>query len=105
VANAIILTRVMEFNRMACPGRFADIAAAMGVDVDGLEDMEAAAFAVEAVEDLGRDVGIPETLTEAGVEPDDIPALAEDAMKTPLIGFNPRKTVKEDVIALYEACM
>ena len=105
VANAIILTRVMEYNRIACPGRFADIAAAMGVNVDGLEDMEAAAFAVEAVEELGCDVGIPETLTEAGVDPNDIPVLAEDAMKSPLIDFNPRKTTVEDVIALYEACM
>jgi alcohol dehydrogenase class IV len=103
VANAILLTRIMDFNRIACPDRFAEIAAAMGADVEGLDEMEAAICAVEAVEDLARDVGIPESLTEVGANADGIPVMAEDAMKSPNIQINPRKTTLEDVIALYEA--
>ena len=105
VANAILLTRIMDFNRLACPDRFADIAVAMGEDVEGLDEMEAAACAVEAVETLGRDVGIPETLTDAGVKAAGIPVMAEDAMKSPNIDINPRKTTIKDVIALYERSM
>ena len=105
VANAILLTRVMDFNRYACPGKFADIAVAMGEDVVGLSDVDAAMLSVEAVENLGGDVGIPNTLSEAGVDSDGIQVLAEDSMKSGNVVVNPRKTTLEDVIALYEEAM
>lgn len=103
VANAILLPHIMDFNRIACPEKFADIAAALGTDVAGLDDMEAATCAVETVEDLSRDLGIPKTLTEAGAKPEGIPVMAEDAMKSGNIQVNPRKTTLKDVTALYEA--
>ena len=103
VANAILLPRVMAFNLIACPEAFAEIAAAMGEDVEGLTPMEAASCAVEAVEALERDVEIPERLTEVGVKVEQIPVLAEDAMKSGNIKVNPRKTTLNDVIDLYEA--
>ncbi len=105
VANAILLTHIMDFNRIACPARFADIAAAMGEDIEGLDEMEAATCAVEAVKALGQDVGIPDTLAEAGAKPEGIPVMAEDAMKSGNIPINPRKTTINDVIALYEQSM
>ncbi len=105
VANAILLTRVMDFNKVACPGRFADIAIAMGENVEGLSPMEAADVAVEAVNVLAGEVGIPETLTEVGVMPQGISVLAEDAMKSGNIQINPRHTTLKDIIALYEAAM
>ena len=77
VANAILLTRVMDFNKVACPERFADVAAALGEDIDGLSPMEAADVAVDAVKTLAAEVGIPETLTDVGVAPEGIPVLAE----------------------------
>lgn len=105
VANAILLTRVMDFNRYACPEKFADIAVAMGEDVVGLSDVDAAMLAVEAVENLGGDVGIPNTLSEAGAKAEGIPQLAEDTMKSGNVAVNPRKTTLQDVIALYEEAM
>lgn len=105
VANAILLTRVMDFNRYACPVKFADIAVAMGEDTVGLSDVDAAMLSVEAVENLGGDVGIPSTLSEAGAKAEGIPVMAEDTMKSGNIAVNPRKTTIEDVIALYEEAM
>ena len=105
VANAILLTRVMDFNKVACPERFADIAAAMGENIEGLSPVEAADVAVEAVESLAAEVGIPESLTEVGVAPEGISVLAEDAMKSGNIQINPRHTTLKDIIALYEAAM
>ena len=105
VANAILLTRVMDFNKVACPERFADIAVALGENVDGLSQVEAADAAVEAVHALASDVGIPDTLTEVGVAPEGISVLAEDAMKSGNIQINPRHTTLKDIIALYEAAM
>lgn len=105
VANAILLTRVMDFNKVACPERFADIAVALGENIDGLSHVEAADVAVEAVRSLASDVGIPHTLTEVGVPPEGISVLAEDAMKSGNIQINPRHTTLKDIIALYEAAM
>jgi alcohol dehydrogenase len=78
---------------------------AMGEDVVGLSDVDAAMLSVEAVENLGGDVGIPNTLSEAGVDSDGIQVLAEDSMKSGNVVVNPRKTTLEDVIALYEEAM
>jgi alcohol dehydrogenase class IV len=102
VANAILLPHIMEFNLLACPDRFADIASALGEDIDGLSDTEAAEAAVDAVETLNDELGIPTDLTEAGAQKDGIPKMAEDAMKSINIQLNPRKTSHQDVITLYE---
>src|ERR1700687_1512031 len=45
VCNAILLPAVSEFNAIACPKRFADIAVALGEDISGLAPMDAAAKA------------------------------------------------------------
>lgn len=105
VANAIILTRVMAYNSMACPQKFAEVARALGEPLEGLTTMAAAAASVEAVRRLGRDVGIPDGLAKVGVKKEAIPVLAEDAMKSGNILINPRKTRIEDIIRLYEESM
>ena len=102
VANAVLLTRIMEFNLIACPERFAEIAVALGEDVSGLSDMEAAEASVDAIDSMSTELGIPENLTEAGAESDGISIMAEDAMKSVNIQLNPRKTTLENVVALYE---
>lgn len=105
VANAILLTHVMDYNRFACPEKFADIAAAMGEDIAGLGAIDASTLAVEAVENLGGDVGIPTTLSEAGAKAEGIPIMAEDTMKSGNVAVNPRKTTIKDIITLYEEAM
>lgn len=105
IANSILLTRIMTYNRYACPEKFADIAAAMGEDVNGLGAVDASVLAVEAVQNLSDDVGIPATLGEAGAKAEGIHVMAEDAMKSGNIQINPRKTTIKDVIALYEESM
>ena len=105
IANSILLTRIMTYNRYACPEKFANIATAMGEDVNGLSAVDASVLAVEAVQNLSDDVGIPATLSEAGAKAEGIHVMAEDAMKSGNIQVNPRKTTIKDVIALYEESM
>jgi alcohol dehydrogenase class IV len=105
VANAILLTHVMDYNRYACPDKFAEIAVAMGEDITGMSDVDAAMLSVEAVENLGGDVGIPASLSEAGARKEGIAMMAEDTMKSGNVAVNPRKTTIQDVIALYEEAM
>ncbi len=101
VANAIGLPHVMEYNMPAAPARFRDIAVAMGLDVTGRSDAEAAQAAVEFVKKLNRDLEIP-TLKECGITRDMFDRLAEDALKEVSTLFNPRDPSKEEILAILE---
>jgi alcohol dehydrogenase class IV len=101
VANAIGLPYVMEYNMPASMARFRDIAAAMGIDVTGTSDSEAAQAAVELVKSLTRELEIP-TLKECGVTRALFDRIAEDALKEVSTLFNPREPSKEDILAILE---
>ncbi|SFS59023.1 iron-containing alcohol dehydrogenase [Marininema halotolerans] len=84
-----MLPPVMEFNWMGNPEKFARIAVAMGVDIEGMTLEEAAKSAVLAVEELVLDVEIP-SLIEQGVDPEQIERYAQAAMEDPQTFGNPR---------------
>lgn len=100
VANAILLPYVMKFNLIACPGRFADIAVAMGENIDGLSPMEAADKAVVAVQRLVKDTNIP-SLRSFNIKDSDWSILADDASKDMNSQTNPRKTSYQDLLNLF----
>ncbi len=95
VANAILLPIVMEYNLIGNPHRFADVARAMGEDTTGLTPIEAARLSVQAVRELSRDLGIPESFKPFGVKEESIPALVEDSMKSGNIPVNPVRVTRE----------
>ncbi|POW55341.1 lactaldehyde reductase [Candidatus Pantoea alvi] len=101
VANAILLPRVMAWNADYTGEKYRAIARAMGVKTDTLSLAEARQAAVEAVKQLCRDVGIPASLRDVGLNPDDIPALAQAALDDVCTGGNPREATLEDIKALY----
>ena len=101
VCNAILLPHGCSFNLIAMPKRFAEIAAAMGVNTSGLETMEAAEKGVEAIRKLSRMVGIPAGLGQIGVKASDIPALSDNAIKDICCLFNPRKITIDDIRRIY----
>jgi len=101
VTNAILLPRVMAWNADYTGEKYRAIARAMGVKTDTLSLAEARLAAVEAVKQLCRDVGIPPSLVDVGLNPDDIPALAQAALDDVCTGGNPREATLEDIKALY----
>ncbi|MBF0646069.1 iron-containing alcohol dehydrogenase [Desulfuromonas acetoxidans] len=105
VCNAVLLPVVCEFNSIANVKRFADIAVAMGENIDGLSDVEAAEVAIAAIRRLSADVGIPAGLTELGVKEEDLKIMAENAQKDACMLTNPRKAKLEQVIDIYKAAM
>lgn len=105
VANAVLLPHIMKFNLLADNGKYKKIAALLGEDVDRLTDLEAAPLAIEAVEKLSKDVGIPATLTAVGCKEDKIHQMSLDAMLSGNIKINPRATVLADIEALYKGAM
>jgi alcohol dehydrogenase len=102
VCNAILLPHVEKFNLIASPKRFADIAVAMGENIEGLSVREAADKAIAAIEKLSADIGIPAGLTELGVEEKDIKTMAENAMKDACSLTNPRLATLDDVMQIYK---
>jgi alcohol dehydrogenase class IV len=97
VVLAILLPFVMEFNYLAEPARFVEVARALGVPVDGLPVMEAARRSLEAVREMSRDVGIPEGLSGFGVREEHVAKVVEEAMKSGNVPVNPRRANAEDL--------
>lgn len=104
VANAILLTRVMEFNRPSCPEKFRDIAEAMGEVVTGFPLREASYLAVKAIRELFYETGLPRCLKEVGVNKDSISQLAQDASKSSSVLINPRQPTLDEIVNIYLQC-
>ena len=105
VCNAILLPHVCNFNLIACPDRFADIAVAMGENIEGLSTRAAADVAIEAIQTLSEDVGIPSGLAELNVKEEDLKTMAVNAMKDACSATNPRLATLEEVIQIYRNAM
>ena len=103
VANAVLLPYVMAFNAPYTGEKFREIARAMGVrNVDAMSQEEYRQAAIDAVRQLSKDVGIPQTLREIGVKEEDLEALSEAAMADVCTGGNPRPCSKELVWKVYK---
>lgn len=105
VANALLLPFVMEYNMSACKKKYGDIARAMGVDIKGKTEGEAAQAAVDAVKKLSKAIGIPQTLSEIGIKEEQLPQLAQDALIDPCTGGNPKDVTVEDILAIYKKAL
>lgn len=102
VANALLLPYVMEYNKESSKKKYGDIARAMGVDIKGMSEDEAADAAIDAVKKLSASINIPTRLSEIGIPKDALKQLAEDAFIDPCTGGNPKTTSVEDILAIYE---
>ena len=97
VALAVTLPVVMEYNHLAAPDRFVDVARALGEPVDHLTRLEGARRAVDAVKKLAYDVGIPSSLSAFGVREEHVGPVVAEAMKSGNVPVNPRLTKAEDL--------
>lgn len=106
VACAALLPTIMKYNKDFTGEKYRDIGRALhieGIDAMALEDARDAAC--NAIESLSRQVGIPATISELGVKAEDLPAIAEDALRDVTTPGNPRETNIPDIIALYQSLM
>lgn len=102
VANAIILPTVMAYNADATGEKYRDIAKAMGVEgTESMSQDEYRKAAVDAVQQLSTDVGIPADLKEI-VKEEDLQFLAESAYADACRPGNPKETSVEEIIDLYK---
>ncbi|WP_185375100.1 lactaldehyde reductase [Listeria aquatica] len=106
VACASLLPIVMDYNKAETGEKYRDIAIAMSVpDAATLPLEEVREKAVEAVKSLGIAVGIPQNISELGVQEADLEAIASDALKDVCTGGNPREASLHDILALYKAML
>jgi alcohol dehydrogenase len=89
----VMLPYVCEYNLIAAPERFAEIAVAMDENVEGLTVMQAAAKAPAAIHQLNKDIGLAANLTELGIKEADLELLAQQAMNDVPRNTNPRQPV------------
>ncbi|HAS6347371.1 L-threonine dehydrogenase [Vibrio sp. IRLE0018] len=105
VCNAILLPHVQRYNAQVCPERLRDVAKAMGVNVEGMSAEQGADAAIEAIVQLAKDVGIPTGIRELGAKSEDIPTLADNALKDACGFTNPKQATHEEISAIFEAAM
>ena len=103
-ACAMLLTAVLKFNAPATGEKYREIARVMGVpNVDAMDEATYRQAAIDVIQKLADNVGIPKSLSEAGVKREDIPFLAESAFNDACTPGNPRDVSLEEIIGIYES--
>ena len=96
---AAVLPYVMRYNAQTCAKEMAEMAQAIGLETSGDEEKDKYLLA-DALLELLRRLKI-RTLSEQGIKEEDFEMLADDVLKEPVLGFNPRQNItKEDVIEI-----
>ncbi|KGH91628.1 1,3-propanediol dehydrogenase [Oenococcus oeni S23] len=102
VCCALLLPYAEEYNLIADPERFAELARIMGENTDGLSTRDAAELSIKAMKQLSEDVGISHSIKDIGAKPEDFDLMAENALKDGNAFSNPRKGTKEDIVKIFQ---
>ncbi len=102
VCCALLLPYAEEYNLIADPERFAELARIMGENTDGLSSRDAAELSIKAMKQLSEDVGISHSIKDIGAKPEDFDLMAENALKDGNAFSNPRKGTKEDIVKIFQ---
>ena len=99
MANATVLPYAMEYNADSCPEKMVELARAIHLPVTGNVEEDKYLLSAELLK-LTKELGI-KTLSQQGIEEKDLNMLADDVLREPVLGFNPRQNVTiEDVLAI-----
>ena len=104
LSNSLVLSKVLQFNSLKAENMYCEIAA------DCLPQLIGKKITIDdfiiGIEELIVDLKIPKCLKDVGITSNDIPKLAEDAMKQErLLVNNPRELKLKDAVSIYEAAL
>ena len=104
---AALMPAILQASCQAAPKKFADIAEALGENIQGLTAAEAAAKSAEGFRRLAKRVGLSPTLGSLGVREEHIGWLAENSRVIMLgaIENNPWVPGLEDIKGIYRASL
>lgn len=100
-ANAMLLPAVLDYNQRVSAVRYRDIAKVIGLETFGRNVNNIAKEVVQYIAELFAKLPLKSQLSDFGVSQDDIPKMAKDAHENGSAKVNPRKTLQEEVVALY----
>ena len=103
VACAMMLPIVMEFNKEYTGEKYKAIAEAFGVNTEGMDQETYRKAAIDAVQQLSVDVGIPTKLEKLREE--DLPFLCESAAADACAPGNPREASLADFEEMFRKLM
>ena len=103
VACAMMLPIVMEFNKDYTGEKYKNIAEAFGIDTTGMDQETYRKAAIDAVQQLSVDVGIPTKLEK--LKEEDLPFLCESAAADACAPGNPREASLADYEAMFRKLM
>lgn len=106
VACASLLPTIMKFNKDYTGEKYREIAIALQIpNAATLPLEEVRDVACAAIDQLSKDIGIPSTISELGVQAEDLAKIAEDAFRDVCTPGNPREASIDEIIALYQSLM
>ena len=103
VACAMMLPIVMEFNKDFTGEKYKAIAEAFDIDTTGMDQETYRKAAIDAVQQLSVDVGIPTKLEK--LKEEDLPFLCESAAADACAPGNPRESTLADYEAMFRKLM
>lgn len=106
IANGILLADCMEFNLESCPDAYAMVAEAFGIREKGMDDMDAAKAAIEAMRAFTKKIGHPQKLSEMKVKEEDIVKASDLSLGDGAIVNNPRLVLDaSEVLEIYKKAL
>lgn len=106
LSNALVLPHVLAYNMPEAVSLYAELGPIVFPELAGKPEGERAEGLVEGFRTLADEIGMQTRLSEVGVSHNNLPMLAEDAMKqTRLLVNNPREMTYEAALAIYEAAL
>lgn len=100
LSMAVCLPYCIEHNLISNPEKFADIACALGEDIEGLSTLEAARLCVVAIKSMFQDLNIP-SARSIGLKKKDLNKLAGAAAVNVSVESNPRILNKQDFLTMF----
>ncbi|MEM7069313.1 MAG: iron-containing alcohol dehydrogenase [Pseudomonadota bacterium] len=102
LSNALVLPYVLDFNMSTTSGLYAEIGPIIFPALAGKSASDIGSGMVEGFKSMGPELGMQSKLAEVGVNHNNLPMLAEDAMKqTRLLVNNPREMTYEAALNIY----
>ena len=105
LSNALVLPHVLRFNATAAAPLYAELAPIFKPGAEGSDEALTVTL-IEALDELADAVAIDKRLSDVGINHNDLPRMAEDAMlQTRLLINNPREVTQDDALAIYQAAL
>lgn len=106
VANAILLSQVLDYHKEFLAEPLAEIAPLMGINSHGMPAADVGKAVVAAVRSLRSDINVPGKLSDVGMKESDVAQFVDDAQKSQAVFIAaPRQGTPEMLAEIYRSAL